>query len=82
MVKDCRRGVSIGARRNPSRGGARAIRCRAGARKIRHTVQALVSNEIRNYRGARQYYLRTRLLARPPVPEAVSAGRKLSQRSA
>ena len=49
---------------------------------MRRTAPALVSNEISYYRGARQHYLRTRLLAYPAIPEADAAGRKLSQCSA
>jgi hypothetical protein len=81
MVEACRLEVSIAARRNRSRDDAPVIQCRAVARRMHRTVQALVSNEVPDYRGARQHHLRTRLFPYPPIPEADAAGRKLSQLS-
>ena len=43
MVAACRREVSIGARRNHSRDGARVIQCRVAARRMHRTALALVS---------------------------------------
>jgi hypothetical protein len=81
MVEACRPEVSIAARRNHSRDDAPVIQCRAVERRMHRTVLAPVSNEVPDYRGARQHYLRTCLFPYPPVPEANAAGRKLSQLS-
>ena len=81
MAKAYRLEASIVARRNLSRDAAPAIQCRAVERKMHRTVPALVSNEIPNHRGARQHYLRTRLLPHPSIPEINASGGELSQRA-
>ena len=43
MVEVCHLEVSIAARRNHSLDAARAIQCRAAARRMHHTALALVS---------------------------------------
>ena len=46
---------------------------------MHRTAQALVSNEVPDHRGARQYHLCIGLLADPAVPETNPAGHKLTQ---
>jgi hypothetical protein len=82
MVEACRPAVSIDARRNHNRDAARQIQCRAAARRMHHTVPALVNNEVPYYRGAGQHNIRTRLLTHPPVPETDPDNLQLSQRAA
>jgi hypothetical protein len=69
MVGGCRPEVLTEGRRNRSRDDALQIRCRAAVHRIHRTV--MVSNEVPYYRGARQYYLRTCLLAYPAIPEII-----------
>jgi hypothetical protein len=52
MVAACRLAASIDERRNHNRDAARVIQCRAVARRMHRTAQALVSNEVPYYRGA------------------------------
>ena len=79
MVEGCRPEVWIDGRRNRSHDAAHRIRCRAVVRRTHRTVLALVSNEVPDHCGARQYYLCIGLLADPAVPEINSAGHEVTQ---
>ena len=76
MVEACRPEVLIDERKNRSRDDALRIRCRAAVRRTHRTVMG--SNEVPYYRGARQYYLRTRLLTHTSIPEAHRAAHKFT----